>query len=193
MVVVEIGIMELIKLNNKLVYVIDIETDNLDYNLGSIVEIGIVLLNLENGKILPIFNSLIKEERFINPDAWIFMNSSLVYEEVDYAPKLESYFDRLQKLFITGCFTAFNQKFDFGWLESRGFDIPFKWHDPMLVLTPIMQLEHYYRHGFKYPKVEEAYFYLFQEKINEPHRAIEDATIEAKIIKKLYELGIINT
>jgi len=171
---------------DKMVYVIDIETDHLEPDCGSIVEIGIVSLNLESGKIIPMFNSVVRERGYIYKQGWIFENSSLLYEEVRNAPRLNNYYNRLQRLFSKAFFTAFNQKFDFEWLESRDFEFPFKWLDPMLILTPIMKLPHHY-YTNKYPSVEEAYFFLFEEKIKEPHRALEDATIEARIIRKMIE------
>ena len=176
-------------MNIKEIYIIDIETDGLNSNLNSILEIGIVKLNFLSGEILPLFTSLVQEGKLINSNAWIFKNSSLNFLDVIIAPALNDIRKNLQKLLLKGYFTAFNQKFDFKWLEDRKFKIPLKWLDPMLILTPIINLKHnYYKN--KYPKVEEAYNYLFNKNIIEMHRALSDAIIEAKIILKMYQKNL---
>ena len=170
----------------KKIFVVDIETDNLDHRMGSVLEIGIVSLDFDSGEIKPIFNEVIYENKKINPEAWIFEHSNLKISDVYSASKLDNYCIRLQRLFLEGFFTAFNQKFDFGWLKSRYFVIDLIWLDPMIILTPIMKLHHHY-YGCKYPTVEEAYYYLFGENIVEEHRALPDAIVEAKMILKMYQ------
>lgn len=173
------------------IYVIDIETDHLSPEHGSIVEIGIVRYNYVSGKIYPVFNSVVREMKRINEKAWIFEKSNLDFYDVYKAKPLSECRGVLQKLFSQGLFTAFNQKFDFGWLESRDFDIPNKFDDPMLALTPIMKLKHkdYWRIGHKWPSVEEAYYFLFGSKLKESHRAFDDAKVEAKIVREMMEKG----
>lgn len=171
--------------SNKL-YITDIETDNLDFKKGSIVEIGIVQLDLKTKEILPMFSSIVREPKRINKEAWIFKNSDLTYYEVKTASPLFLLKKVIQQIFYLGYNTGYNYNFDFTYLEAKGFIIPNRWFDPMKILTPIMQLPHEY-YGFKYPKVEEAYQFLFGCFIKEPHRALQDAIIEAKIIKKILE------
>lgn len=173
------------------IYVIDIETDHLSPKWGSIVEIGIVRLNYVSGIIYPVFNSIVREMKHINDKAWIFENSTLKFVDVYKARPLDRVKGILQKLFLQGMFTAFNQKFDFGWLESRGFKIPYKFDDPMLALTPIMKLKQkkYWMTGNKYPSVEEAYYFLFGKKLHESHRAYNDAFVEASIVKEMLKKG----
>ena len=173
---------------SEIIYVLDIETDHLNFKFGSILEIGIVSLNFLSGEIISVFSSLVQEKKKINPGAWIFKNSSLNFLDLITAPVLDDLKFEFQKLFLQGEFTAFNQKFDFGWLESRGFKFPYKFLDPMLILTPIMKLNHKY-YSNKYPSVEEAFLFLFKEQIKETHRALEDATIEAKIILEMAKKG----
>jgi len=170
------------------IYVIDIETDSLSRVSGSIVEIGIVRLNYVSGKIYPVFNSVVREMKHIDEKAWIFQNSCLKFIEVYQAKPLDQFRNILQYLFTQNMFTAYNQKFDFGWLESRGFNFPNKFMDPMVALTPIMKLNHdYFKH--KFPSVEEAYFFLFGIKLHESHRAFNDAMVEAKIVREMMEKG----
>lgn len=173
------------------VYVVDIETDNLDEKYGSILEIGIVRVNLDSGIIYPVFNSIVNEGKKVNSEAWIFKNSSLKIEDVENSRSLEACRDALNNLFFRCIFTAFNHAFDFKWLESRGFNIPNRFFDPMEVLTPIMKLSfsHWKTPGkYKYPSVVEAVKYLFNIDFKEVHRALADATIEAKIVQKCYDL-----
>lgn len=175
------------------IYVIDIETDHLFPEYGSIVEIGIARYNYVSGIIYPVFNSVVREMKHINEEAWIFQNSDLNFVDVYSAKPLDQFRNVLQKLFLQGYFTAFNQKFDFGWLESRGFKIPNKFPDPMVALTPIMKLKqkksNYWATGYKWPTVEEACYFLFDEKIKENHRAYDDAHIEACIVREMMVKG----
>jgi DNA polymerase III subunit epsilon len=149
------------------ILVVDIETTGFLDEGGKIVEIGIVKLDLENGKILPAFDSLIKEPGFdINhtkePFGWIFKNSSITYEEVLFAPSLESKRDIIQGLFDECPATAYNKEFDFGFLQNRGFEI----HEllcPMWIADPILDLkddDDGDRYINKWPSMEDVYKYL---------------------------------
>lgn len=173
----------------KEILVIDLETTGLDYWYHSIVEIGMCLLDIENKEIIPLLNIICKEsDKYISKYSWIFYNSSLTYEEVIAAPELEKYRKKIQALLNKYPCTAYNQEFDFTFLEDRGFKIPKKIFDPMLELTPIMKLYHEF-YGWKYPSVEEAYHYFFKDNgFKTAHRALDDTIIEAKIICKLLEL-----
>jgi len=179
------------------ILVIDIETSGLSHEY-SIVEIGICKLNLEKGTINPFFNLVCKEEadKYLDQYAWVFQNSDLTYEEVKNAPYLSKFQNIIQEIFNLGyeC-TAFNQSFDFGFLEDRGFKIPHKFWDAMLVLKEIMKIPHS-KYGYKFPKVQEAYDYLFgnevflegEDKYKEKHRALDDAIHESMIFYGTYNL-----
>lgn len=165
--------------------VIDLETTHIDHRRGSICEIGIALLNLDNGEIERIFDKVCKEDGIeIDPKAWIFYNSTLTYTDVINSEPFESYREELQNIFNTYHMTSYSN-FDFKWLINRGFTIPNRFFDPMIKLTPIMKLP-YSMYKYKYPSVEEAYEFLFKENLNEEHRAIDDAEVEAKIIYEIY-------
>lgn len=170
------------------ILVIDIETTALYASKGNIVEIGGVELELETGKLGFSFNFIINEGKF-DERAWIFQNSSLTKEAVkkghkleDIRAELQSYFDNYQYI------VAYNQSFDFGWLQSRNFKLKYTCLDPMLIATDLLQIEHEY-YGHKYPKVEECLDY-FEIDESEPHRASEDAKLEARIIHELYKRNL---
>ncbi|GAP68719.1 DNA polymerase III, epsilon subunit [Bacteroidales bacterium 6E] len=179
----------------KEILVVDIETTGFLNQGGKIIEIGIVKLNLETGNIIPVYNSLIKEDGFDilhtqDSLGWIFRNSDLTYEQVNYAPSLNNQKEIIQGLFDEYYATAYNKDFDFGFLKNRGFRIR-ELPCPMVVATPILNLPTAKGFGSpKYPTVEEAWHYFFGESAYiEAHRGLDDAKHEAKIVYQLFKLG----
>lgn len=171
-------------MNKDLILVIDIETDHIDCNVGSIVEIGICSLNLITGEIIEVFSSVVKDNKMVNYSGWIFKNSTLTKELVKTGIPIMYLCPLLQSLFDKHYLTAYNHKFDFEWLESRGLKIRNVFVDPMVVLTNIMKLPHS-RYKYKFPKVTEAYKFLFDKDLDEKHRALSDAYNEAEIIREM--------
>ena len=112
---------------SKKILVLDIETSGFLGQDGSILEVGIVELDLENGEIKQLYDSLCREDIFDeshkeNPFGWIFENSDLTFEEVLKAPAFEIVKKQVQEIldkYPLGC-TAFNNAFDFGFLRDRG-------------------------------------------------------------------------
>jgi DNA polymerase-3 subunit epsilon len=181
---------------SKIILVVDIETTGFLNQGGKIVEIGIVKLDLETGKITPAYSSLINEPGFDKnhtkePFGWIFMNSNLSFEEIKFAPTLESQREIIQGLFEEFEATAYNKEFDFGFLINRGFKIK-ELPCPMILSTPIVNLPS--NPGFKqpkWPKVEEAWEFFFGKTgYIEAHRGLDDAIHEAKIVYELYKRGL---
>ncbi len=178
------------------IIVVDIETTGFLNKGGKIVEIGIIKLNLANGKMTPAYNALVKEDGFgphhcSGAFGWIFQNSDLTYEEVEAAKSLEEQREEIQALFNQYPATAFNKAFDFDFLRDRGFkinDLPC----PMKVATPICKLPNQYGYNsYKWPTVEEAWNHLFGKTTGyvEAHRGYDDAMHEAQIVFRLFELG----
>ena len=177
--------------------IVDIETSGFQGQGGLIVEIGIVGLNLETGGVTDEFNAIVKEDGFgekhsKDPYGWVFQNSDLTYNNVLLANNLTSMLPTIQEIFnkYTLGATAFNKKFDFGFLKSRGLIIK-ELPCIMLSATPVVNLPP--NSGFtdaKWPKVEEAWEYFFPNtQYKEAHRALDDAKHEALIAYELYKRG----
>lgn len=174
----------------KLIVVVDIETTGLSPIYDSIVEVGLCFLDLNSGEIYPIFNVICQEEnKKFDKYSWVFQNSDLTLDEVIKAPYLDEFREGLQGIFDLGYpITAYNQEFDFGFLETRGFKIANKFWDPMIKLTLILRIPRYYG-GYKWPSVQEAWRHFFgDDGYDEAHRALDDAMHEAKIIYETYKL-----
>ena len=186
-------------MENKIL-VIDIESLGFREKGGSIVEVGAVELNLETGEITEVFNSLVREDilsakhRESSEYNWIFQNSDLTPEMVREAPSQHDVYPLFQEVVnrYTNGVTAFNRNFDIPYLESRGIKFRKLQPCPMLVLTNIMKLPHKNgRSGYKWPKVEEAFPYLFPDvEYKENHRGAIDAKDEAMIVFEMYKRGI---
>ena len=185
-------------MNEKELLVLDIETTGINHRIAKIVEIGIVHLNLNDGVITPIFNEVIKEEGFGKNDAnsWIFENSTLLYSDCLLGKSIFKYKNLLNLLFKHYHVTAYNKKFDFTFLRSRGIKIPNEYPDPMVSSTRVLKIPPTdkminagFGNRFKTASVQETYRFLFDSEKIEPHRAREDVIMEAEIIKKLYDLN----
>jgi len=179
------------------ILILDIETTGFLDIGGKIVEIGLVELDLETGEKKIAFDSLCLEDDLtfneVN-ESWICNNSDLEPESVMCAKRL--YYLRypiqgIINLYPDGC-TAFNNQFDFSFMESRGFSFPKKLACPMKLLTPIMKLP--LKNGYsnyKWPNVQEAYDFIFPgNDYTEKHRGADDAWHEADIVYDLYKTGI---
>ncbi|CAG36246.1 3'-5' exonuclease [Desulfotalea psychrophila] len=182
----------------KEILIIDIETTNFLKEGGSIVEVGMVALDLESGVTKIIFDSLCREKILTGrhrepPFGWIFKNSDLTVEEVREAPDFDSLRAEIQSIinaYPLGA-TAYNRSFDFDFLESRSLSFPKKLPCPMLLCTDICKIPSPYRYkDYKWPKVEEAWDYFFPDHpYDEKHRGADDALHEAKIVYELYKQG----
>jgi len=169
------------------ILVLDLETTAIKHWQGAIVEIGAVILDLKTKTVEKAFDYLIKEKgKDVDDGAWIFINSDLTLAELEKNGRdLEDVRDELQILLDKYPCVAYNQQFDFGWLRSRRFTIPRVCSDPMYILTDILQIPGNYG-KYKWPSVQESMKYFNMEGM-EPHRAFQDAEIEAQIIVKMIE------
>ena len=182
------------------ILVIDLETTGfLSSNpdrCGKIVEIGIVRLNLKNGKKKILF------DRVINPgmtkaqlsNSWICKNGYMNPDDILKGSSFLSITEELQEIiykYKNGA-TAFNRKFDVDFLSHYGIKFPKLLPCPMIVSTPICKLPKANSRygGYKWPKVEEAYKYFFPEsEYVELHRGADDAFHEADIVYALHKLN----
>ena len=168
--------------------VVDIETTGFNPRDDCLVEIGIVELDLETGEKRVLFDQIVREDHYTEEHAnsWVFSNSDLTHEEVMAASPLD--FETVQDILIKYSATAYNKKFDFGFLEYRGFVIN-SLLCPMIVATDVCRIPGRFG-GNKWPTVTEAYNFLFgDDSYVEKHRGIEDAMDEADIVYELYKLG----
>lgn len=183
--------------NKNKILVIDIETTGFLDDWGTIVEVGIVSLNLKTGN-KTILLDVVTQEEHISLESvkksWIVNNSTLSVKQILYSEKFFTVKERIQRIikdYPEGA-TAFNRSFDFDFLESRGIKFVKKLPCPMLKLTSIIKLPlKYPNHGpYKWPSVEEAYNYFFpHNKYVEKHRGVDDALHEAKIVFELHRMG----
>lgn len=174
--------------------VIDIETTHLSKNKGHIVEVGIIGLQLVNGRREFLWDSVVFEEGERLEEvwaSWYYQNSDVTPREILWAKSFERVRPEIQKIIDQDPegVTAFNNTFDFGWLESRGLVFPCKLPDPMKICRPIVGATD--KNGrVKNPSVEEAWAYFFPGMpYKEKHRGADDALHEAAIIYELFKLG----
>ena len=179
------------------ILIIDIETTDFFKHGGKIVEIGIVELDLSNGKKEIIFDKICHEDgvtKFMVEDSWIVKNSTLTVKEVQHSKNLSKLFDEIQ--FILDSYpagaTAFNNAFDFEFLKNRGFKFTKELPCPMKLSTNVCKIPNPNGYkGFKWPSVEEAFAFFFPDvTFTELHRGADDAFHEADIVYKLYQDGI---
>ena len=179
------------------ILIIDIETTGFSSTKNSIVEIGIVSLDLTNGKIEIVFDRVFREKKTTTEEiteSWIVQSGFINPIEIINAAFLEDYKEEIQEIlnkYPLGA-TAFNSSFDFRFLDSREFIFPKKLDCPMKVARNVVEALN--KNGaIKNPNVEEAYEYFFGRKqlhrYEEIHRGADDAVHEAKIVYELYKLG----
>jgi DNA polymerase-3 subunit epsilon len=182
---------------NNSILIIDIETTGFLKAGGKIVEIGIVELNLQNGDTRIVFDEVMHERPITKEEvenSWIVKNSDLTVEEIRSSKQLKHHFAEVQSIlnkYPLGC-TAFNNAFDFGFMEDRGFKFPKKLPCPMKLATNVCKIPSKFgRGGYKWPNVEEAYKHFFGEtNYIEKHRGADDAKHEAEIVHELYLQGV---
>jgi len=177
------------------ILIIDIETTGFLNGGGKIVEVGIVELDLRSGNRTILFDKVTHETGITRDEverAWIIKNSDLTVEEIRQSANLEKLIPVIQQIinsYPAGA-TAFNNKFDFDFLESRGVIFPKKLACPMLLSTNICKIPGQYG-NYKWPKVQEAYdFYFGKNDYIEQHRGADDAIHEAEIVYELYLRGV---
>jgi len=178
------------------ILILDLETTGFLNENGKIIEIGIVELDLGNGDRKIIYNQVCHEKGITLADienSWIVQNSDLNVEQVKYSPSLDRIKPTVQTIlndYPLGA-TAFNNPFDFGFMENRGFVFPKKLPCPMKLSTDICKIPSKRGSGYKWPKVQEAYDFFFgKTDYIEKHRGADDAFHEAEIVYELYKRGV---
>ena len=180
----------------KKILILDIETTGFLQAGGKIVEVGIVELDLSNGEKKIVFDEVCHEKGITLEEvenSWIVKNSTLTVDMIRYSLPLYAIAPIIQKIindYPTGA-TAFNNTFDFGFLEDRGFTFPKKLPCPMKLSTSICKIPS--SRGYKWPTVEEAHKFFFGDVgYVEQHRGADDAFYEADIVYELYKMDVFN-
>lgn len=176
------------------ILVIDIEATDFTPKTGTMIELGIVSLNLQTGEITTLFDNVLHREGITRMEverSWIIENSTLTVEMVQHSLELDNYFDEIQAifdLFVNGV-TAFNKEFDFRFTDDAGIIIDNRLDCPMVLSKPYVEALN--KNGaIKNPSVQEAYDYFFPDSgYIEEHRAGSDARHEAEIVYELHKLG----
>lgn len=178
------------------ILIIDIETTGFLQQGGKIVEVGIVELDLTNGKKIIVFDEVCHESGITLNEvekSWIVQNSNLTVTQIKYSESLTKKAPRIQRIlndYPLGA-TAFNNDFDFGFMQDRGFVFPKKLACPMKLSTDICKIPNPNGYGLKWPKVEEAHKHFFGDVgYIEKHRGADDAFHEADIVYKLFKMGV---
>jgi len=171
------------------ILVIDLETTGFLQTGGKIIEVGIVGLNLETGNKKILFSEICRERPIIRKeveDSWIVKNSDITIEMIQKSKQLIHLKPTIQSIlnkYPAGA-TAFNNAFDFGFMENRGFVFPKKLDCPMKLSTNICKLpSRNGKAGYKWPNFEEAHKFFFGETgYIEKHRGADDAFYEADLV-----------
>lgn len=178
------------------ILILDIETTGFLQANGKIVEVGIVELDLSNGHREIIYDKVCWETGITYEEvekSWIVKNSDLTLEMIRTSTNLQLLKPEIQEIlnkYPIGS-TAFNNAFDFGFMEHRGFVFPKKLPCPMKLSTDICKLPKANGYGHKWPKVEEAHKHFFGDVgYIEKHRGADDAYYEAEIVYELYKMGV---
>ncbi|MCK5614219.1 3'-5' exonuclease [Candidatus Pacearchaeota archaeon] len=178
------------------ILILDIETTGFSPKKNRIVELGIVSLDLLNGEIVTLFDECICEPGITKEEiekSWIWQNSDITMLDIFDGEKWSECFTEVQGIINDHQIgaTAFNNKFDFSFMDARGFIFPAKLRCPMELSTNICKLPKKNGNGYKWPTAEEAYRHFFPDRIYvEKHRGADDAKHEAEIVYELYKLGV---
>ena len=116
--------------------IIDIETTGfVREKNNSIVELAIVLCDTETRKTEILFNNIVRESTLseYHKRSWIFDHSDLKFRDVECAQDINTYRAEIQAILNKYKVTAYNKRFDMGWLASLGF----KFKENLLVTHPI--------------------------------------------------------
>jgi DNA polymerase-3 subunit epsilon len=168
--------------------IIDIETTGYIPEGHSIVEIGIVLCDSDTRETIPVFNQIVKDDEWDydkHSNAWIFQNTDLTPDDVQFSNHIDYYREELQSLFDTYLITAYNKRFDVGFLTARGFTL----RDTKDLQETAKDVAKTLTGTRRPPSVERLYGWFFPEETYiEKHRGLDDALHEAKIFYKFCDM-----
>lgn len=178
----------------KKIFVLDTETSSL-YNDGVCLEIAINEFNIETLDWKNVYNEIIKYElsdSILN--SWIVTNGYIKEDEIKNGKELIVVKNELKELFNCNYnWTSFNVNFDKLFVSKLYNNISNPNFCLMLEMRDIMKIPHDY-YGYKYPRLEEAYFYVLNElkelellnnSNEQDHRAKNDTDMACFVLKYL--------
>jgi len=176
-------------MQTNIIYVLDLETTGLDYLYDRILEVAIYELNLENYSYKKVYDKVIKQDitqHFIQ-NCWVVQQNYITLDEIDHGIYQETAIREVKRILQDQDWTSFNVKFDGKFLIHQ-FKITLK--QPRVCLmkntTDIVRIPGHYDE-FKWPKLQEAYYYFFNEQMPEKHRAGPDTQLAVEIAIALHK------
>lgn len=177
------------------IYIVDLETTGFNARRDKIVEIGIVILDTLTYHSEQISNKIIRVPKAQVESAWIVQNGKMTLEEIAAGISLDLVKEQTQVVLKNQPWTSYNTAFDYPFLKQWDLKdlLPPK-YCIMLRSTGIVPTEwQEWKDEYKWPKLSEAYSYLYGESLSEAHRALQDATTATKILIKLLQLEQMQT
>ncbi len=169
--------------------IVDIETTGfVREKNNSIVEIAIVLCDTVTRKTEILFNNIVRESTLsdYHKNSWIFKNSDLRFSDVERAQDINTYRVEIQAILDKYKVTAYNKKFDMGWLASLGF----RYKESKCLMETASEYVKVLLDEEISLKEENIYRWLMQDRnYVEKHRALPDALDEAQILYKLCDFA----
>lgn len=169
--------------------IIDIETTGfVREKNNSIVELAIVLCDTETRKTEILFNNIVRESTLseYHKRSWIFDHSDLKFRDVERAQDINTYRAEIQAILNKYKVTAYNKRFDMGWLASLGF----KFKESKCLMETAGEYAQVLLSESISLKEENVYRWLMQDSnYVEKHRALPDALDEAQILYKLCDFA----
>lgn len=177
----------------KAIIVIDIKITNYSSQNEKIIDIGIVKLDLNSGKITPAYKSLMREpladySHFQSKNE--SKKSDMSSDQLMNCPSLEDQRPIIQYLLDLYEATAYNKGSLFRFLKDRGFKIK-ELPCPMLLATRITNSESDLHSGTpQWQTLESVWRYFVGENdYIESYKAIDQASYVAQIVYELYKLN----
>ncbi|MGY0691748.1 ATP-dependent DNA helicase DinG [Virgibacillus sp. FSP13] len=161
--------------------VIDLETTgHSPANKDKIIEVGIV--TIENNEITNEFSTLLNPGKPIPP--FIANLTGIADQDVIDAPTFSEKADEIVEMFQDSYLIAHNVPFDLGFLnEELAFNNKKKLTNPVVDTVELARILYPQAPGFKLGQLAD----YIQIKHDDPHRALSDAFVTAKLLLKLKE------
>ncbi|PNX46579.1 MAG: hypothetical protein BV457_07430 [Thermoplasmata archaeon M9B1D] len=175
-------------MQNKL-FVLDLETTGFDEVFDRVVAITIYDLNLEDYSYKKIYDEIIWQDitqDFVK-NCWIVEQGYYTLEEINRGKDQSLVIKEVDALLTNQMATSYNTSFDFDKFIIRQWKIKTVKVPYCLMLesTDIVRIPWYDYEGnftgYKWPKLPEAYYYFYNERMPEKHRSSYDTELAVKI------------